>query len=50
MAIGVGRCLGTTLWDSSDLGVAPGTAEVRTTITFSILTPMEQVRSLWAST
>ena len=30
----------TTPWDSSDLGVVSGIAEVRTTITSAILAPM----------
>ena len=36
--------------DSSDQGVVPGTAYVRTAITFLILAQMGQVRSLSKST
>ena len=49
MAIWVGRCLVTTPWDSSDLGVVSWIAKVRTTITSAILAPMGQVKSLATS-
>ena len=45
MAMWMGRCLGTTPWDSSEMEMAPMTAEVRKTITSLILAQMEQVSS-----
>ena len=42
----MGRCLRTTPWNNNDLGVAPGTAEIRTSITSSIFARMGPVRSI----
>ena len=45
----MGRCLGTTPWDNSDLGVALKIAKVRKIINFSIFAYMGQVKGLLAS-
>jgi hypothetical protein len=49
MANWVGHCLGTTPRDNNDLGVAPMNAENWTSITFSILAWMGQVKEPSAS-
>ena len=46
----MGRCPGTAPWNSSGLGVTPGTAKVQTGITSSLVARMGQVRCPWAST
>ena len=49
MASWMGRCLENMPWDSNDLGVAPESTKVRTTITSSILAWTGQVRGPLAS-
>lgn len=48
-AIWMGHCLGKTPWGNSDLGVALGTTEVKTSKTSSILGQMGQAGSLLGS-